>query len=110
MLDALFCPRAVAVIGASNRRLTIGYRIVENLVDSGFKGPIFPINPKAPYIKNFIAYKDIMDVPLQVDLAHIIVKNTRVAGEIEKIKHAPVVFSLKIVITNDKEFSISPGH
>ena len=100
MLDALFCPRAVAVIGASNRRLTIGYRIVENLVDSGFKGPIFPINPKAPYIKNFIAYKDIMDVPLQVDLAHIIVKNTRVAGEIEKCGKK----GIKVVIVNTAGF------
>jgi acetyltransferase len=77
MLDALFRPRAVAVIGASNRELIIGYRIVQNLVDSGFKGPIFPVNPKADYIKNFIAYKDILDVPREVDLAHIIVKNTR---------------------------------
>ena len=100
MLDALFRPRAVAVIGASNRRLTIGYRIVENLVDSGFKGPIFPINPKAPYIKNFIAYKDILDVPLEVDLAHIIVKNTRVPGEIEKCGKKGV----KVVIVNTAGF------
>ncbi|HDS15244.1 MAG TPA: CoA-binding protein [Proteobacteria bacterium] len=100
MLDALFRPRAVAVIGASNRRLTIGYRIVENLVDSGFKGPIFPVNPKAAYIKNFIAYKDILDVPLEVDLAHIIVKNTRVAEEIEKCGQKGV----KVVIVNTAGF------
>ncbi len=101
MLDALFRPRAVAVIGASNRRLSIGYRIVENLVDSGFRGPIFPINPQAPFIKNFIAYKDILEVPLEVDLAHIIAKNTRVPGEIEKCGKKGV----KVVIVNTSGFS-----
>jgi acetyltransferase len=100
MLDALFRPRAVAVIGASNRELTIGYRIVQNLVDSGFKGPIFPVNPKADYIKNFIAYKDILDVPRDVDLAHIIVKNTRVPEEIEKCGKKGV----KVVIVNTAGF------
>ena len=37
-LDALFSPRAVAVVGASNRELTIGYRIIENLLDFGYTG------------------------------------------------------------------------
>ena len=78
MLDGLFRPRSVAVIGASNRRLTIGYRIIQNLIDHEFNGPIFPVHPKAPYIKNLPAYPTILDVPAEVDLAHIVVKNTYV--------------------------------
>ncbi|MBN2333867.1 MAG: acetate--CoA ligase family protein [Deltaproteobacteria bacterium] len=100
MLDALFRPKSVAVIGASNRELTIGYRIVQNLVDSGYQGPIFTVNPKAPFIKNFVAYKDITDVPMDVDLAHIIVKNTRVPEEIEKCGKKGV----KVVIVNTAGF------
>ncbi|MBW1645500.1 MAG: acetate--CoA ligase family protein [Deltaproteobacteria bacterium] len=100
MLDALFRPQSVAIIGASNRELTIGYRIVQNLVDSGYKGPIFTINPKAKFIKNFVAYKDITEVPMEVDLAHIIVKNTRVPGEIEKCGQKGV----KVVIVNTAGF------
>ncbi len=100
MLDALFRPKSVAVIGASNRELTIGYRIVQNLVDSGYKGPIFTVNPKAPFVKNFVAYKDIREVPLDVDLAHIIVKNTRVPAEIEKCGQKGV----KVVIVNTAGF------
>jgi len=100
MLDALFRPQSVAVIGASNRELTIGYRIVQNLVDSGYKGPIFTVNPKAPFVKNFVAYKDIRDIPLDVDLAHIIVKNTRVPAEIEKCGEKGV----KVVIVNTAGF------
>ena len=80
MLDSLFRPRSVAVIGASNRRLTIGYRIIQNLIDHEFNGPIFPVHPKDKCIKNLPAYPTILDVPADVDCAHIVVKNTMVPG------------------------------
>ena len=78
MLDALFRPRSVAVIGASNRPLTIGNRIVQNLLDAGFTGTISPVNPKDPVICGLPAYPNIVDVPGNVDLAHVIVKNLQV--------------------------------
>lgn len=78
MLDSLFRPGSVAVIGASNRRLTIGYRIIQNLLDSGFNGPIYPVHPKASFIKSIPAYPTILDVPGEVELVHIVVKNTLV--------------------------------
>ncbi|MDJ0763183.1 MAG: acetate--CoA ligase family protein [Myxococcota bacterium] len=78
MLDFLFKPRSVAVIGASNRKLTIGYRIIQNLITSEFQGPVFPVHPKAKFIKNLPAYPSITDVPYDVDIAHIVVKNTLV--------------------------------
>ncbi|TET79709.1 hypothetical protein E3J38_06820, partial [candidate division TA06 bacterium] len=46
MLDYLFKPKSVAVIGASNRKLTIGYRIRQNLSESGYKGQVDPVHPK----------------------------------------------------------------
>ncbi|MEW6026374.1 MAG: acetate--CoA ligase family protein [Planctomycetota bacterium] len=78
MLDSLFLPKSIAVIGASNRPLTIGYRITQNLKDIGFKGPIYPVNPKDPEINGLRAYSSITAVPGDVDLAHIVVKNTMV--------------------------------
>jgi acetyltransferase len=77
-LDALFSPRAVAVVGASNRELTIGYRIIENLLDFGYTGPIYPINPKAPEIRGLKAYPSIREAPGPVDVAHVVIKNTLV--------------------------------
>ena len=59
MLDALFSPKSIAIIGASNRPLTIGYRITQNLKDIGFKGPIYPVNPKDPEINGLKAYQSI---------------------------------------------------
>jgi acyl-CoA synthetase (NDP forming) len=77
-LDALFSPRAVAVIGASNRELTIGYRIIQNLLDYGYTGPIYPVNPKGGEIRGLKAYPSIVDVPGPVDVAHVVIKNTLV--------------------------------
>jgi acetyltransferase len=73
MLDALFRPKAVAVIGASTREDRPGNWIVWNLLDFGFKGPIYPINPTADEIRGLKAYPSILDVPTDVDVAHIII-------------------------------------
>ena len=59
MLDALFRPKSVAIIGASNNPLSIGHIVLQNLLDHNFKGPIYPINPKSKYIKSFKAYASV---------------------------------------------------
>ncbi|MCP4606527.1 MAG: CoA-binding protein [Proteobacteria bacterium] len=100
MLTSLFKPRSVAVIGASNRKLTIGYRIIQNLITSEFQGPIFPVHPKAAYIKNLPAYPAITDVPYDVDLAHIVVKNTLVPLVVEQCGKKGV----KVVVVNTAGF------
>jgi acyl-CoA synthetase (NDP forming) len=73
MLHSLFNPKAVAVIGASSRELHIGNRIIKNLLDFGFKGPIYPINPKADEIRGVKAYKSILNVPTDVDVVHMVI-------------------------------------
>jgi acetyltransferase len=100
MLDALFSPKSVAVIGASNKRLTIGYRIIQNLIEFDFKGPVFPVNPKDPFIKNFKAYKSILEVPDPVDLAHIVIPAKFVPSAVEECGRKGV----KFVIINSAGF------
>lgn len=70
MLDTLFRPKSVAVIGASQKELSIGNRIIKNLIDFGFKGAIYPINAKVPEVRGLTAYKSILDVPTEVDVVH----------------------------------------
>ncbi len=82
-LDALFSPRAVAVVGASDRPLTIGHRIIENLLDFGYTGPIYPINPKGGSVRGLRVYPSILEVPEPVDVAHIVIKNERVPRCVE---------------------------
>jgi acetate---CoA ligase (ADP-forming) len=73
MLDTLFRPKSVAVIGASTKELSIGNRVIRNLVDFGFKGPIFPINPKADEVRGIKAYKSILDAPDNIDVVHMVI-------------------------------------
>ena len=68
-----FSPKSVAVIGASTKELSIGNRVIRNLVDFGFKGPIFPINPKADEVRGIKAYKSILDAADNIDVVHMVI-------------------------------------
>jgi len=83
MLDSLFRPRGVAVIGASNNTFSIGNRVVKNLIDHNFRGGIYPVHPKESEILGLKAYPGILDVPGPVDIASIVVKNTMVPQVVE---------------------------
>jgi acyl-CoA synthetase (NDP forming) len=94
MLDGLFKPRSVAIIGASNNPLSIGHIVIQNLVDHDFKGPIYPINPKSRVIKSFKTYPSIGDVPDEVDLVNISIKNSLVPAVIEDCGKKGVKFAI----------------
>lgn len=68
-LDRLFTPRSVALFGASARPDSVGGRVFENLLEGGFEGPIYPINPKHKEIRGKKAFPSIADVGRPVDLA-----------------------------------------
>ncbi len=72
-LDAILNPKSVAVVGASRKEGKIGHTVVKNLIQGGFKGKIYPINPKADEILGLKAYPSLKDVPDEVDLAIIVV-------------------------------------
>ena len=73
MLESLFRPKSVAVIGASSKELSIGNRVIKNLIDFGFKGGVYPINPKADEIRGLKAYKSIMECPDNIDVVHMVI-------------------------------------
>jgi acetyltransferase len=73
MLESLFRPKSAAVIGASSKELSIGNRVIKNLIDFGFKGEIYPINPKADEIRGIKAYQSIMDCPDGIDVVHMVI-------------------------------------
>lgn len=72
-LDAFFGPRSVAVIGASREKGKVGYEILNNLVQGGFPGPVYAINPKADQIDGMRCYADLPAVGQVPDLAVIVV-------------------------------------
>lgn len=72
-LDNFFRPRSVAVIGASRNPAKIGHVIMKNMIDGGFHGRVFPINPEAKEILGYRVYKSISEVNEIIDLAVIAV-------------------------------------
>src|SRR6185295_9408550 len=70
-LDAIFHPRSVALIGASNRAGSVGRVTADNLLAGGLGGPIMPVNPKHTSVAGVLCYPDIASMPLVPDLAVI---------------------------------------
>jgi len=72
-LNPIFKPNSIAVIGASNDPRKWGYRMINNPIDSGYNGSIYPVNLKEKEIAGLKAYPSILKVPEDIDLAVIVV-------------------------------------
>lgn len=72
-MKSIFEPSGVAVIGASREQGKLGHEILKNIIDAGFKGKLYPVNPKADEILGLKCYPSIKDVPGEVELAVIII-------------------------------------
>ncbi len=70
-LDKIFNPNTVAVIGASNTEGSVGYELIRNLVGSGFKGTVYPINFKHKSIYGVRSYSKLSETRDEIDLAVI---------------------------------------
>ena len=65
-LEKLFRPRSIAVLGASSSATKIGGRPVAALMQNGYQGDIYPVNPRSNTIQGLPAYASINDVPGEV--------------------------------------------
>ena len=83
MLETLLYPKAVAVIGASRKPGKVGHAVLANLVNSGFKGTIVPVNPEAGEILGLKCYKSLDDYPDKVDLGVIAVAGKHVKDALQ---------------------------
>lgn len=84
-LDALFEPRAIAVVGATNRPGAVGEVLARNLFGAGFAGPVMPVNPHAAAIRSAVSYRSVADLPLTPDLAVIATPPGTVPGLIAEL-------------------------
>jgi acetyl-CoA synthetase (ADP-forming)/acetyltransferase len=104
-LDRLFQPRSVAVIGASDKPLRIGTRVLANLLDGDFTrngGTVFPINPKYQRLQGLSCHARVSALPVAPDLAIICTPPATVPGLIHDLGAAGC--KAAIVMTVD------PGH
>ncbi len=70
-LERMFNPKGIAVFGASSSGQSVGSKVFANLIDGGFAGQIYPVNPKHDEIAGTKCFRSLADVPEQVDLAVI---------------------------------------
>ena len=105
-LRAILQPRTVAVIGASRRISNLGRRVLESLLGSGFKGPIYPVNPSAAELHGERCYFSARDLPAGIDLAIIAVPRESVLEAVDDCAAAGVkgivVISAGFAETDDR--------
>ncbi|MFZ1343525.1 CoA-binding protein [Thiothrix eikelboomii] len=82
-LNQLFAPSAVAIFGATERPDTVGFLVLQNLIEAGFQGKIFPINPKYKTIQGLTGYPGLPVITEAIELA-IIATPANTVGEIIK--------------------------
>jgi acyl-CoA synthetase (NDP forming)/GNAT superfamily N-acetyltransferase len=86
----LLTPSSVAVVGASNDEGKIGNAVLRHLLDYGFAGPVYPVNPAARHVRGVPAWPDVESIPGDVDLAVLAVPANEVAGVVEACRRKRV--------------------
>lgn len=108
MLDKLFNPSAVAVIGAAREPAKVGHSILKNLKVNGYQGAVYPVNPKARSILGFKCYPSAGAIPGPVDLAVVTVPRGLVLEVIKDCGGKGV--GAAIIITAGFKETGSEGH
>ena len=68
-LDKLFNPSSIAVIGASKNEQWGGGLLLRSLINNGFQGKLYPVNPRESELTGLRCYPTVLDIPVEVDLA-----------------------------------------
>lgn len=109
-LDALFRPRSVAILGASDDATRISGRPVRYLIEGGFKGNVYPVNPNRETVQGLTAYKSLADVPETPDVALLAVPSSlteqAVRECVEKGVKGAVIFSAGYAESGEDGFAI----
>jgi acyl-CoA synthetase (NDP forming) len=82
-MDALIAPGSIAVVGASENRSKLAGRLVSSLRDGGFRGDIFPVNPKYAEVDDLTCYPTLDDIPSHIDHCIVIVPQQNVQPVLE---------------------------
>ncbi len=84
MLEAIFAPQSLAVVGASPDPTKLGHRVLRNIVDNGYTGRIVAIHPTATSVLGHPAHPSIAAMPEPVDLAVVVVPAAAVLAVVEE--------------------------
>jgi acetyltransferase len=68
-----FYPESICVAGASTKEKSIGYELLKTISSYGYKGVIYPVNPKAESVLGYKCYKSIEEIEGKIDLGIVVV-------------------------------------
>lgn len=80
LLNHLFKPRTVAVVGASSKKIVIANTFIKRMQEFGYEGEIYPIHPNAPLIEGLKTYPDLSSTPKPVDYAYVAIGAAQIPG------------------------------
>jgi acetyl coenzyme A synthetase (ADP forming)-like protein len=83
-MQRILMPDAIAVIGASPEPGKIGYAVMENIINGGYQGQLYPVNPRADAILGHPCYRSVKDIPAAVDIAIFCIPARLVAQVLEE--------------------------
>ena len=107
-LDKMFHPKSIAVVGASQRDGSIGCDLIRNLIQGGYQGKIYPINPHQTTIWDLPAYPSLLELKSKVDLT-VLTEPVTSAPRIVKECTEAGVRGLIIISAGEKE-TAKNGH
>jgi acetyltransferase len=90
VFESFFNPKSVAIIGASRQKGKVGYEILSNMIEAGYKGKIFPVNPNADTIEGLKCYPDLQSIGQIPDLVIIVVPANAVPAVMQQCANAGV--------------------
>ncbi len=82
-LEPMLNPRSIAVVGASQREGSAGHGMIHGLINAGFDGDLFPVNPRYRNVAGLPCHEALADLPQPVDLAVLGVNSTRLEGQLD---------------------------
>ena len=91
-MKAYFRPDSVAILGASEDPTKLGGMLLKNMIDAGYKGKLYPINPKGGVIQGIKAYTSVREVKAPIELAVLAIKNLQVVEEMKELGAAGVKY------------------
>jgi acetyltransferase len=89
-LKSIFEPESVAVIGASERENSVGSQVLQNIINGGFIGKIYPVNPKHKEVRGLSCYQSLSEIDHPVDLVIIAIPAKFIPKVMKECSQHPV--------------------
>ena len=105
-IQAIMSPKSIAVVGATNRPGSVGHAVFANILNGGYQGVLYPVNPKARAVQSVRAYPSLGQVPDEVDMAVLIVP----AEQVPEVMEQAAAVKVKGVVVISAGFKEVGGH